>query len=190
MGGSIATTGRQRATLAAFELGVEFELKMVHLLKQEHKLPKNLARQPFGQVPILVDHSREGWILGVHSVRVSCDRSLPERLSLGSPRPLHCGGSWSAGAMDVDGAEPPHTGLFQRVVGPLFGAKTDEEAARKKAAEAQIPFAVMEAHLAQHPYLAGADFSLAEVCNMPLFGRLAGTEEGKQLFRRYPNVAS
>jgi hypothetical protein len=45
--------------------------------------------------------------------------------------------------------------VYQRVVRPRFGAKTDEEAARKKAAEAQIPFAVMEAHLAQHPYLAG-----------------------------------
>ncbi len=54
--GHPASTCTQRVLLALAEKGVtDYELKIVDLSKGEHKQPEYLAKQPFGQIPVLED---------------------------------------------------------------------------------------------------------------------------------------
>lgn len=53
--GAPYSTCTQRVLFAAYELGLEVNLVMVDLMKGEHKQPGHLEKQPFGQIPFLVD---------------------------------------------------------------------------------------------------------------------------------------
>ncbi len=49
------STCTRRVLVTLIEMGLPHELVLVDLMKGEHKQPPHLARQPFGQVPVLED---------------------------------------------------------------------------------------------------------------------------------------
>lgn len=54
------TTMSWRAIIALEELELPYRAHSINLGKREQKSPEHLARNPFGQVPVIVDHDPEG----------------------------------------------------------------------------------------------------------------------------------
>ncbi|KAB1203061.1 Glutathione S-transferase APIC [Morella rubra] len=64
------STCTTRAMACLHEKGVDFELVPVQLFGGEHKHPPFLAKNPFGQVPVLEDGDLT--LFGTFSVLVDC----------------------------------------------------------------------------------------------------------------------
>ena len=74
--------------------------------------------------------------------------------------------------------------VFQRVFAPKFGMTTDEAAVKAAADKAALGLDVLEAHLAKNEYLAGDEFSLADVFFIPYFALTLYTPEATLITSR------
>jgi glutathione S-transferase len=77
----------------------------------------------------------------------------------------------------------------QRVFAPMFGGKTDEAQVKKHEEKAKQGLDIMDSHLATNPYLAGEQFTLADIYYMPYFALALYTPE-KELLESRPNIAA
>jgi glutathione S-transferase len=162
------------------ETKTPFEMTVVDFAKGEHKQEAHLARQPFGRIPAIDD---DGFAL--FESRAIC-RYLNERAS-GNLAPRDAKGrakmeQW----ISIETSEfTPHAMKF--IYEHVF--KRTQEAAVLEAAKAGLTTAtgVMDKELGKAPFLAGADFSLADVCFMP-YVEYAMLTPMKELFAKYPHV--
>jgi len=181
MGGSTCT---QRVLMTILENGADWELKTVDLRKGEHKQPAHLARQPFGQIPALVDGD-----LTVYESRAIAryvNASRGNKLTPSDPKKLAIMEQWCS--LEQGTITPEISGIVgQRVFAPMFGGKTDEAAVAKHAEKAKQGLDIMDKHLASNQYLAGSEFTMADVFFIPYFALLFATPE-KTLFESRPNI--
>ncbi|MDP2311876.1 MAG: glutathione S-transferase N-terminal domain-containing protein [Pseudomonadota bacterium] len=136
------------------ELGIPYELVKVDIRAGEQKRPEYLAVNPNGKIPALVDGERHVWESGAILLYLAekHGRFLPTE-----PQARLDAIAW----------------LFWQMsgVGPMFG-----QAFHFRMRDEQIPYAtaryadeckrllgVMEARLAEVPYLAGAEYSIADI---------------------------
>jgi GST-like protein len=54
------TSNGMRATIVLEETGLPYKLHLIDLMKGDHKKPEFLARNPFGQIPVMVDSDGPG----------------------------------------------------------------------------------------------------------------------------------
>lgn len=139
-------------------LGVAYESKPVAGSKGEHKSPAFLARNPFGQVPVLVD--------GDTVLRDS--QAILLYLAL-----THGDGGWlpASAAGEAQVAAWLSTAANEVAHGPaalrahhLFGRAIDVAAA--EAITAQL-LAILEAHLGTHEWLVEGKASIADIAMYP-----------------------
>ena len=176
------STCTRKVLTTLLENGTSYEFVLVDLMKGEHKQPAHLARQPFGQVPALDD---SGFML--FESRAIC-RYLNET-SGGKLVPSDARGralmeQW----ISVETSNfTPHAMKF--VYHYIF--QRAQEPAVLEAAEAKVTEAlgIMDAHLAKHPYLAGEQFSLADISFMPYVDYVMMTP-AKSMFAKWPNVTA
>ena len=158
-GHPLSTCTRKVLTTLA-ETNTPYELVVVDFATGEHKAPPHVARQPFGQVPALEDGGFE-----LYESRAMA-RYINDK-ARGNLVPSELTGrarmeQWiSIETCDFSG--PAMKFIFQHVFGR---PQSDEvlEAAQKQLATA---LDVMDAQLAKQPYLAGKEFTLADICFMP-----------------------
>jgi glutathione S-transferase len=174
------STCTRKVLTTLIENSIPYELEMVDLTKGEHKAAANMARQPFGQVPAIDD---DGFKL--YESRAICrylDEKGGHKLSPRDARAKALMEQW----ISIETSNfTPHAMKF--VYHHLFHMEQEPkvlEAAGVKVAEA---LAVMDAHLAKHPYFAGEQFTLADVGFMPYFQAVAMTP-AKDLLTKWPNV--
>jgi len=157
-------------------LGLPFEKVLVDLTKGETRTPDFLARNPFGQLPVIEDDG----------VTIADSNAILVYLA----RRYDTSGAWlpadALGAAQVQrwfsvAAGPLASGPASARVAVLFGRPRDAAPAQT----AQKLFAVMEAHLAQQPFLVGAAPTLADVS---LYTYTAHAPEGGVLLDVYPNL--
>ena len=81
--------------------------------------------------------------------------------------------------------------LFVLLCSPVhrFGGKTDEAIVAKHAEKAVQGLDIMDARLAKNQFLAGDEFTLADVFFIPYFALVLHTPEGALLTSR-PNIAA
>ena len=154
------------------------------LRKGEHKQPAHLARQPFGQIPALVDGDLT--LYESRAIARHVDATRGGKLTPGDAKQRAIMEQWLS--LEQGTVTPEISGIVaQRVFAPMFGGKTDEAAVARHAEKAKQGLDVMDAHLAKNEYLAGAQFSLADAFFMPYFALALHTPEATLLTGR-PNI--
>jgi len=167
-----------RVELFLSVLGLQFERIEVQLGKGEHKTPEFLARNRFGQVPVLEDN---GLVLADSSAILVYLASAydPERVWYPTD-PAQCAAvqRWLSAA-----AGPLLTGPgYARLVG-IFNAKHDLSRAH---ATAKLLFEVMEAHLqASGGFFVGKRPTVADIA---LYTYTAHAPEGHLDLGPYPAI--
>lgn len=166
-----------RVQLMLSLLGLPVQMIDVDLVKGEQKAPAFLARNPFGQVPVIEDGAitlaDSNAILVYLATRYDpTGRWLP-RDAAGAARVQR----WLSVA-----AGPLAFGPALARVIRLFGSKIDPEMALALAAQL---FDVMEAHLVRQAFLAGDQPTIADIA---LYSYTAHAPEGGIPLERYPGI--
>jgi glutathione S-transferase len=183
-GNPMSTCTRKVLCLLA-EKGAEFEFSVVDFGKGEHKQPAHLARQPFGQVPA-IQHDD----FALYESRAICrylDEVLPgARLIPGDAQHRAVVEQW----ISVESANfTPHAMkiIYQLVLGPARGLTPDPKAVEAGRVALGHTITILEARLEKSPYLAGAEFTLADVCYLPYIEYLFACGQG-DLITGHPAV--
>lgn len=180
-GHPMSTCTRKVLTTVA-ELATPHEFVLVDFAKGEHKQPPHLARQPFGKVPAIDDDGFQ-----MYESRAIC-RYLNERAN----GPLVPSTTEGRARMEqwISVETSQFTGPAMKFVyHHIFGRKQDDailDAARAGLDEA---LTVMAATLAHQPYLAGAQFTLADIAFMPYVDYTMATPI-KDVYESYPAVSA
>ena len=166
-----------RAQLMLSLLGLPMQMIDVDLAEGEQKAPDFLARNPFGQVPVIDDGAitvaDSNAILVYLATRYDpTGRWLP-RDAAGAARVQR----WLSVAAGPLAFGPALARLIR-----LFGSKIDPSMALALAAEL---FSVMEAHLARQAFLAGDQPTIADVA---LYSYTAHAPEGGVSLEPYPGI--
>lgn len=167
-----------RVELCLSLLGLPFERVEVDLRKGEHKTPEFLGRNPFGQVPVLVDDGRVLADSNAILVYLASAYDTERRWYPPSPAGAAAVQRWLSVAAGPLLLGPAHA----RLVG-LFNARHD--LARAQATARQL-LEVMESHLrAEGGYFVGARPTIADVA---LYTYTALAPEGHIRLEPYPAI--
>jgi glutathione S-transferase len=188
--GSI-TTNVQRALLPILEAEVDIddvlELEFVDLLKAEHKSPAYLAKQPFGQVPCLEDGDfvlYESRAIARYFAEKYQDQGVP--LLGKSVKERAIINQWT----EVESQ------TFNVAVGPMIRELFVSDVMKRPLNEAVIDaglakllpaFDVYEAQLSKHKYIAGDEYSLADLFHIPTLNYLMTTLK-TEVYGNHPRV--
>ncbi|MFC5473875.1 glutathione S-transferase family protein [Paraherbaspirillum soli] len=159
-------------------LGLPYEMIDVDLRKGEHKKPEFLAKNPFGQVPVIEDGevtlSDSNAILVYLATKYGDQRWLPRD-------PV--GAASVQRFLSVAAGEIFRGPAIARVAN-LFGLPLDGDAAR---ATAHHLFGILEQHLATRAFLVDAQATIADVA---AYSYIAHAPEGGIALDAYPNLRS
>ncbi|PQE24526.1 Glutathione S-transferase protein [Rutstroemia sp. NJR-2017a WRK4] len=183
-------TQRVLATLA--ELGVtDFELVKINLYEKEQKKPSYLALQPWGKLPLLDD---DGYL--VYESRAICKYlalKFHEKNTTLMPSldDLKAYGLFEqACSIELSYFEVPAFGLwFEQFIKPMRGlGATDEAIVNQHVTSLDTNLAVYEKILSKQKYLAGDEFTLADLYHLP-HGVKAAPLKLQGVVDKYPHVA-
>ncbi|XP_020092517.1 glutathione S-transferase F11-like isoform X1 [Ananas comosus] len=192
--GPVMSTAVSRVLACLLEKEVPFHLVPVSLAKAHHKSPDFLNLQPFGQVPAFQDGD-----VTLFESRAICRYICDKFVGQGNQSLMGPEGGGAAGRAAVDqwveaeaqSFNPPSTALvFQLVFAPKMRLKQDPNATRDAEGRLRKVLDVYERHLGGSRFLAGEEFSLADLCHLPnAHYLLAETDRGQQLLWSRRNVA-
>jgi glutathione S-transferase len=157
-------------------LGLPFDKVPVDFLEGEHRRREFLARNPFGQLPVIEDG--DATVADSNAILVYLARRYD---ASGAWLPADALGAARVQRWFSIAAGPLASGPAAARVAVLFGRPRDPAQAQT----AQKLFAVMEAHLAREAFLAGAAPTLADVS---LYTYTAHAPEGGIPLDAYPNL--
>ncbi|KAF6982788.1 hypothetical protein CFC21_001130 [Triticum aestivum] len=163
-----------RPLLCLEEAGVDYELVPMSRAAGDHRQPDFLARNPFGQVPVLEDGDLtlfESRAIARHVLR----KHKPELLGCGSPEAEAMVDVW----LEVEAHQynPAVSAIVvQCIILPLLGGARDQAVVDENVAKLKKVLEVYEARLSASRYLAGDDISLADLSHFPFTRYLMETE--------------
>jgi glutathione S-transferase len=180
--GNPMSTCTRKVLMTLAELGTPFEMNVIDFTKGEHKQEAHLRRQPFGRIPTLNDDGFE-----LFESRAMC-RYLNEKAG----GPLVPGDIKAHGKMEqwisIETSEfSAHAMKF--IYEYVFKRPQDPAVLAAAQAALDVTCNVMEKQLAKTPFLAGSDFSLADVSFMPYIEYAMATP-AKDIFAKYPHMMS
>ena len=174
------STCTRKVLMTLAETNTPHEFSIVDFAKGEHKLEPHLQRQPFGRVPTLSDDGLE-----MFESRAMC-RYLNERAS-GKLVPNDAKvrakmEQW----ISIETSE--FAAHAMKFIYEYVFKRPQEPAVIEAAGKAlETTCGVMEKQLGATPYLAGSDFTLADICFMPYIEYGMGTP-AKDIFAKYPHL--
>ncbi|KAJ1284562.1 hypothetical protein BS78_03G214000 [Paspalum vaginatum] len=195
--GSAVFANAARVLACLEEVGVEYEVEEVDYMAKEHKAPRRLARNPFGQIPafqdgnIMLFESRAiaKYVLRKYSKQQAAQHQLQvvDLLREGNPE--------EAAAVDAWTEVEAHTYLpaiapivYECVVYPArLGIPPNLAVVEESLEKLSKVLAVYEAHLAKSDYLAGDFFSFADLNHFPYTFYFMTTPHAS-LLESYPSV--
>ncbi|RKG53389.1 glutathione S-transferase family protein [Corallococcus sp. AB011P] len=179
-GNPMSTCTRKVLTVLA-EKGHEVEFINIDLQKGEQKSPAHVARQPFGVVPAL--ELDDGFVMyESRAISRFLDRTLPgPSLTPADPK------AYALMEQFIGVEQSYFSGPAMKIVMERFRGTNNEENIAKGREGLKRPLEVLDAALATRPYLAGNDFTLAEVCFAPYMEYLFVMGE-KDTVAPYKNV--
>ena len=154
-----ATPNGHKISIALEELGLPYRLEVLDLQRGDQKRPEYLAICPNGRIPAIVDHEEDDFAVfesGAILVYLAekTGRLMPSDRK-GRSRVLQ----WLMFQMGGIGPMMGQANVFYR----YFPEKI-QPAIDRYQGEVRRLFGVLDAHLAQHEYLAG-DYSIADIAN-------------------------
>jgi len=174
------STCTRKVLMTLAETNTPYELSTIDFAKGEHKQPAHLARQPFGQIPALDD---DGFAL--YESR-AMSRYIDEKVS----GKLVPGDAKGRGVMEewisIETSNfTPHAMKF--IYHHTFGRAQDAAVLETATKGLETALGVMDARLAKSAFLAGDQFTLADVCFMPYFEYAMATPV-KEMIAKHPHV--
>ncbi|KAL9247959.1 hypothetical protein vseg_021328 [Gypsophila vaccaria] len=166
--GAMKAACPQRVIMCLIELGVDYELIHVDLESGEHKQPRFLALQPFGQVPVIDDdhfklfESRA--IIRYLATKYSSENSLNLLGTNVEEKALV--DQW----LEVEAHhfnEPVYNIVLELIVFPKMGKQTDMAFVQSLEKKLANVLDVYEDRLSKSKYLAGDFFTLADLSHLP-----------------------
>jgi glutathione S-transferase len=150
------------ALMALAETGLTAEFVPIDLSTGQQKSVDHLARNPFGRVPVLQDKT-----LTLYEVRAIVRYLAALRPSANLVPQSIEGRALMDQWISVDACyftPAAYDIVVQVVFVPMFGGTTDTALVEAARARVMQVYDALEAQLAKTPYLAGDDFSLADLC--------------------------
>ncbi|KAL9244064.1 hypothetical protein vseg_017876 [Gypsophila vaccaria] len=187
--GPAVSTAVSRVLACLLEKHVQFELTTVNMSKAEHKSPHYLKIQPFGQVPAFQDDD-----ISLFESRAICRYISEKHASQGNVKlygtnPLEKASIDQWLEAESQSFNPPTSALvFQLAFAPRMKIKQDEALIKQSKAKLAKVLDVYENRLGDSPYLAGDEFSLADLSHLPNTQYLMSDSEVKELFMSRDNV--
>ena len=166
-----------RAELMLSLLGLPAELITVNLAQKEHKQPAFLAKNRFGQVPVLEDGAFVLADSNAILIYLAERYDAEHRYWPAEPSARAEVQRWLSVAAGQLAAGPCAARLVR-----VFNAPLDHELAVRKAHEL---FALIEQELTLRPYLVGSNATLADVA---LYSYTAHAPEGDVSLEAYPAI--
>jgi glutathione S-transferase len=158
--GHAMSTCTRKVLMTLVENGTPYELVTIDLMTGGNKQPEHLARQPWGKVPVIDD---DGFML--YESRAIC-RYLNDKAG-GKLVPADL----RARAMMDQWTSVEYsyftTPTMKFVFHHIFQRKHEPAALEAAQQELDHTLPILDAHLAQHAYFAGAELSLADIGYMP-----------------------
>ncbi|PRQ19241.1 putative glutathione transferase [Rosa chinensis] len=162
------STCTARAATAIYEKGQQFELVPVNLTAGEHKQPGFLAKNPFGQIPVLEDGD-----LTLFESRAIATYVAEKYKDSGSDLIRHQNLKEAAlvkvwSEVESQTFHPVISAIvYQFLIAPLFGQQTDQAVIDANLEKLKNILDVYESRLKSSKYLAGDFFSLADLNHCP-----------------------
>lgn len=148
-----------KAPIALEELALPYRLHHVRIDAGEHRLPAFLALNPHGRIPVIVDHDTGVTLFESAAILLY----LAEKT--GRLLPQEPAARWEAIKWLQFHASSVGPILGQRVHFELFADEKLPSAITRYRRLTEDVFAVLDAQLAQHPYLAGETYSIADIAH-------------------------
>ncbi|ESZ91656.1 putative Glutathione S-transferase [Sclerotinia borealis F-4128] len=183
-------TCTQRVLTTLAEKGIDFELIIVNLMAGEQREPSHLAMQPFGKVPVLDDDGfliYESRAICKYLARKYADKGTNLIPAEGDPKAY--GLFEQACSIEQNYFDAEAFGLwFEKFIKPARGlGATNEENVQKHIQTLDKNLAAYEQILSKQKYLAGDEFTLADLYHLP-HGSQALKYGFQGLLGKYPHV--
>jgi len=151
-----------KISIALEELGLPYDLHHVHLDEGEHRQAEFLRLNPHGRIPVLVDETAGITLFESAAILLylaeKTGKLLPDAQS--SPK-----ARWQALQWLVFHAASVGPLIGQRVHFELFSQTRNAEAIERYRRLTNEAFATLDQHLASQPYLAGEEYSIADIAH-------------------------
>jgi len=180
--GHPGSTCTRKVLMTLNETKTPFEFILVDFGKGEHKAPAHLARQPFGQVPTLDD---EGF-------KMYESRAMARYIDGKAGNPLTPKDAQARAMMEqwISIETSNFAGHAMKFIyQSVFHREQTAEVLATAGAGLDLAYQTMERQLATQPFLAGAQFSLADLCFMPYLEYLALSPAATKL-TEHPRLAA
>ncbi|MEI9948369.1 MAG: glutathione S-transferase N-terminal domain-containing protein [Pseudomonadota bacterium] len=180
--GHPGSTCTRKVLMTLNETKTPFELVLVDFAKGEHKQPAHLARQPFGQVPALDDDGFKMYESRAMARYIDGKAGGPL-----TPKDAHARAIMEQWISIETSNFAGHAMKF--VYQSVFHREQTPEVLKTAGAGLDLAYATMDRQLATQPFLAGAAFSIADLCFMPYLEYLALSPAAAKL-SEHPHVAA
>ncbi|KAF6755477.1 glutathione S-transferase [Ephemerocybe angulata] len=177
----------QRVAAALHEKQVPFKLVVVDLMGKEQKTPAYLEKQPFGQIPVLEDDGYR-----IYETRAICRYIAEKYADQGTtliPTDLKAKGIFEqAASVEYANWEPyASKAVIEKVYKAMGGQPADEDLVEKMLVSLEANLEVYDKILAKQKWVAGDEFTLADLFHMPYAALLPRV--GRDVIAARPNVS-
>ncbi|KAG8073353.1 hypothetical protein GUJ93_ZPchr0006g40652 [Zizania palustris] len=188
--GQPASTDVARVLACLFEKNLEFELVRIDTFKKEHKLPEFIKlRDPNGQVTF--KHGDKTLVDSRAICRYLCTQFPNE-----GNKNLYGTGSLERASIEqwlqteAQNFSPPSSALvFHLAFAPLLNIPQDSAVIAENEKKLQQVLNVYDDLLSKNEYLAGDEFTLADLSHLPNSHYIVSSERGRKLFTCKKNLA-
>ena len=188
--GQPASTDVARVLTCLFEKNLEFELVRIDSFKKQHKLPEFVKlRDPTGQATL--KHGDKTIVDSRAICRYLCTQ-FPED----GNRTIYGTGSLERASIEqwlqaeAQSFDAPSSELvFHLAFAPLLNMKPDEARVTENVKKLQQMLSVYDETLSKNEFLAGDEFTLADLSHLPNSHYIVGSPVGQKLFTSKKHVA-
>ncbi|KAI4374891.1 hypothetical protein MLD38_012830 [Melastoma candidum] len=183
------STAVSRVLACLIEKDVEYQLLPVNMSKGEHKSPDYLKIQPFGQVPAFQDES-----ITLFESRAICRYVCEKHANKGnrglySTNPLVKASIEQWLEAEGQSYNPPSSVLvFQLAFAPMMNIKQDEGLIKQNEEKLGKVLDVYDKRLESSRFLAGDEFTLADLSHLPNTHYLVAVGGKGEMFTSRKNV--
>jgi len=156
------TPNGRKASIMLEEVGLPYEVKAVNIGKDEQFSPHFLAISPNNKIPAIVDRDAAGGPLSIFesgAILIYLAEKTGKLLAPSGPARFKAL-EWTFWQVGNLGPVLGHLGYFV-----LRAKEKSPDAIDRFTTESSRLFGVMEKRLAAEPYLAGADYSIADIAS-------------------------
>ncbi|VXC82138.1 Glutathione S-transferase [Enterobacterales bacterium 8AC] len=148
-----------KATIALEELGLPYTLRHVRIEEGDNRKPEFLRLNPHGRIPVLVDNDTGITLFESAAILLYLAEKTGQLLS-STPKVR-----WETLQWLVFHASSVGPLIGQRVYFEIFAAAKIPEAVAHYRRLTDEAFATLDNHLATHAYMAGDDYSIADIAH-------------------------